>query len=377
MARRKEPQTDAADMAADAAAEASPDTPADIAAVPEAMGIPPLPDTPEPPPPSTPETPRRSGVLGPLLGGALAAVGGFGLAHFNVLGLAASDNGEALAALEATLTEVQSAATADRSALVALQAELAPLADRIAALEAVPPPEPPEPPDLSRLDGLEDRLAAIEALPSEGDASTAALAAKLAELERKLAAQPQGVDRAEVDAALARLAEAEAEAKARAEEAAALADAAARAEAVQRLTHAVTSGAAFEAELAALDDPALSAALAPHVAGVAALESLQSEFPDLARQVLERARAGDAEAGWGGRLLDFLAAQTGARSLTPRDGDDPDAILSRAEFALGEGRLADAVAELQALDPDVRAPLDPWIARAEARAAALSALEGR
>jgi hypothetical protein len=107
------------------------------------------------------------------------------------------------------------------------------------------------------------------------------------------------------------------------------------------------------------------------------METLQAEFPDLARQVLALARADTEADGWGARLLDFLAAQTGARSLTPREGDDPDAILSRAEFALGEGRLADALTDLQALDPALRAPLDGWIARAEARLAALAALEGR
>lgn len=376
MARRKEPETGAPDTGADGVIDPTPG----VAPVPEAMGVPPVPPVPEPPEPApvaSPPAPRRGGVLGPLLGGALAAIGGFGLSHFNVLGLAAPDNGEALSALEARLAEVQTAAEADRAALAALQGDLAPLADRLAALEAAPAPEPPEMPDLSRLDGLEDRLAAIEALPAEGDASTAALAAKLADLERRLAAQPQGVDRAEVEAALARLAEAEAEAAARAEEATAAAEAAARTEALDRLMAAVTSGAPFEAELAALADPALTDALTPFAAGVAPMEALQAEFPDLARQVLALARADTEADGWGARVLDFLAAQTGARSLTPREGDDPDAVLSRAEFALGEGRLADALTDLQALDPTLRAPLDSWIARAEARLAVLAALEGR
>lgn len=376
MARRKEPETGAPEAVTEAAADPAPE----VAPVPEAMGVPPVPpvpDTPEPPPALPPTAPRRAGILGPLMGGALAALGGFVLSHFNVLGLATPDNSEALAALEARLAEVQTAAEADRAALASLQGDIAPLADRLAALEAAPAPEPPPPPDLSRLDGLEDRLAAIEALPVEGDASTAALAAKLAELERRLAAQPQGVDRAEVEAALARLAEAEAEATARAEEATAAAEAAARAEALDRLMAAVTSGAPFEAALAALADPALTDALAPFAAGVAPMETLQAEFPDLARQVLALARAETEADGWGARVLDFLAAQTGARSLTPREGDDPDAILSRAEFALGEGRLADALTDLQALDPALRAPLDGWIARAEACLAALAALEGR
>lgn len=376
MARRKEPETGAHETGApDAGAESVAGAAPDVAPIPEAMAVPPQPDAPpEPAPAPPPVAPRRSGVLGPLLGGALAAIGGFALSHFNLLGLAPPDQGAALAALEDRLAEVQATAEADRAALAALQSELAPLADRLAALETAPAPAPP---DLSRLDGLEDRLAAIEALPEGGDASTAALAAKLAELERRLAAQPPTANQAEVEAALARLAEAEAEAARRAEEAAAAAAATAQAAARDRLLAAVESGAGFQAELAALDDPALATALAPHVAGVATLDSLRSDFPDLARQVLDLARQDRADDGWGARIVDFLAAQTGARSVTPRDGDDPDAILSRAEFALGEERLADALAEIAALDPALRAPLDPWIARAEARLAALAVLEGR
>lgn len=374
MARRKASETEApADpVEAPVPAAATPfviEEPAE-AAMPE-------PEPPEPSvttPPPQPAPPRRSGFLGAVSGGVLAALGGFALSHFNVLGFAPPDQTAALAALENRLNEALAAAEADRAALGAVQGELAPLADRLAALEAAPPPSPP---DLSALDDLERRLAAIEAMPEGGDASTAALAAKLAELERRIEALPQGVDQARVDAALARLEAAEAEAMRRADEASRAAEAAARAEALDRLRAAVAAGAGFEAELAAVDDPALAAALGPHVAGVATLADLQAAFPEAARRALELARQGSEAEGWGERLADFLAAQTGARSLTPREGDSPDAILSRAEFALSEGRLADALAELGTLDEALRAPFADWIARAEARRAVDMALEGR
>jgi hypothetical protein len=334
----------------------------------------PTPAEPAPEAGAEPQTapPRRSGVLGPLFGGVLAAGVGFGLAHFDLLRLRPADQGAELAALEARLGEAM-ARLPDPAALDRLESDLAALESRIAALEAVPAPVAP---DLSALTELERRLSAIEALPAEGGASTAALTARLADLERRLSALPQGVDQAEVDAALARLAEAEAEAARRAEAAAAEAAAAARDRALAALRAAVASGAGFEAELAALGDPALSERLAPHAAGVAALSALQAEFPGPAREALALARAASGEAGWGARLVDFLAAQTGARSLTPREGDDADAILSRAEFALGEGRLADALAELRGLDAALQAPLADWIARAEARLAVDQALEG-
>jgi hypothetical protein len=349
----------------------APETPAPETAV---LETPAAPHSPTPPEPVPPPVSRGPGLLAPLVGGALAAIGGFALSHFDAFGLAPRSQGEEVASLEARVADLQAKAEADRAALTALQSQVAPLADRLAALEAAPMPEPP---DLSRLDGLDERLAAIEALPTGDAASTAALAARLADLERRLAAQPQGADQAQVDEALARLAEAEAEAARRADEAAAAAEAAARSEALGRLSAAVEAGGPFQGELDAVADPELSQALSRHAAGVATLAGLQADFPDLARQALALARAADADEGWGARLLDFLASQTGARPVTPRQGDTPDAILSRAEFALAEARLADALTEIKTLDPALQAPFAEWIARAEARLAVLAALDGR
>ncbi len=314
----------------------------------------------------------RPGIMGPLLGGALAAIGGFGLSHFNVLGLSAPDHTAEVAALSQRLETAIAGLEAGQTSLQAAQtAAIGDLAARVAAVEGAPVT------DLSGLADLDRRLQAIETLPSGGDASTAALAAKLADLERRLAeATATGADSAEVDAALARLAEVEADAKARADAATAAAEAATQARALEVLAAAAASGAAFDAELAAVADPDLQAQLAPFATGVASLADLQGTFPDAARAALQVARAADAEAGWGTRLVDFLGAQTGARSLSPRDGDSADAILSRAEFALGEGRLADALAELAPLAPEVQAPLADWRARADARLAVDAALAG-
>ncbi|MBA3911200.1 MAG: hypothetical protein C0524_15340 [Rhodobacter sp.] len=312
--------------------------------------------------------------MGPVLGGALAAIGGFGLSQFNVFGLVGADDSEVIAQLVEKQDALSARQEAEAALVPELQQEIARLAAQIATLEAVPAPGPP---DLSRLDDLEARLAVIEAVPVGGEASTAALAAKLADLERQLAALPSGgAGTAEVEAALARLAQVEAEAQARAAEAAAMAEAAAQARALEVLAAAVAAGSGFETELASVADQDLQAALTPHVAGVATLAQLQADFPEAARAALQLARGNDEQAGWAERIVDFLGAQTGARSLTPREGDSPDAILSRAEFALGEGRLADALAELATLDPAVSAPLEGWIASAKARMAVEAALAG-
>lgn len=344
-------------------------------------------DPPPPPPPVEPphvEPPhlepspppqmivRRGSVMAPLIGGALAAIGGFALSHFDLLGLRPADPTAELAGLATGLAEVQTRI----SGLESREGDLAALLDRVTQLESAPPPPAP---DLSRLDAFDQRLAAIEEMPTEGAASTAAVSAKLAELERRLAALPQGASpelQQQLDAALARLDAAEAAATARAEDAAVAIAAAQRTQVLDALAARLAAGEAFGAELQALDDPAVSQVLAPFAeTGVPTLAQLQGAFPDAAREALRIARDSGATDGWGGRLVDFLASQTGARPLTPLEGDTPDAILSRADFALSQGRVAEAVAELQPLDPAVKAALDPWLAQAQAHLSATAALQ--
>jgi hypothetical protein len=384
MARRKNPETEAAvDLSEAQPSEALPEATPEVAApddpVAEALSDPePTVVTPPAPPPPPPvhATAQGPSFLGPVLGGALAAVAGFALSHFNAFGIAPQDNGAELAALASRISALEAAPAPEAADLSGLETSLADLQARIAALEEAPAQPAP---DLSALETLDQRLAAIEAIPATGgDASTAALAAKLAELERRLATLPtEGVDTTEVDAALARLEAAEAEATARATAAAEAAAAAERALTLDRLRAATATDAPFKAELQALGDADLTAALAPHAAGVATLASLQEAFPDLVRTALDVARAAEGDTGWTARVTDFLAAQTGARPLSPQEGTTPAAILSRADFAVSEGRLADALAEIATLPPDVQAVFADWSARANARLAVDTALEGQ
>jgi len=337
---------------------------------------PPVPESPVPVPVPVPATARPTGVVGPLLGGAIAAVAGFGLSHFDVFGWAPPDQSAEIAAVAQRLDDTVPNLTAQQADLeIAVRQRLDALSARVETLETIPVA------DQSGLAALDQRLQAIEALPPGDDTSTLALAARLDELEQRLASQPSGgVDQTEVDAALARLADAEAAAMARAAEAeaqaAAQADDLAQAQALDALAAAAASGAAFEAELAAVTDQELQAALTPHVAGVMPLAELQDTFPEAARTALQASRDITTDDGWGTRVVDFLAAQTGARPLTPQEGDGPEAVLSRADFALREGRLADALAELDTLDSTVRAQMEGWIAPARARLGVDAALAG-
>lgn len=109
---------------------------------------------------------------------------------------------------------------------------------------------------------------------------------------------------------------------------------------------------------------------------VPSLNLLQSEFPSAARDALRAALRQDSVQGNGNVVTNFLRAQTGARSVEPREGSDPDAILSRADAAVQDGRIADALTELQSLPEAARsAPaMADWLADATAYRDAQAAL---
>lgn len=140
--------------------------------------------------------------------------------------------------------------------------------------------------------------------------------------------------------------------------------------AMTRILVALESGAAFEdalADVQANSDVTISEALAQTAAsGVPSLASLRDSYPEAARAALAAVRGEDT----GGGVASFFAKQFGARSVAPREGDDPDAILSRVEAALSAGRIADALAQADALPDGAKAPLSEWMAQAELRLAA-------
>ena len=66
----------------------------------------------------------------------------------------------------------------------------------------------------------------------------------------------------------------------------------------------------------------------------------------------------------------------GVRSLAPREGDDPDAILSRAQAAVTAGEIEGALAEIVMLPPDGQSAMTDWVTAARARLDALAAASG-
>lgn len=140
------------------------------------------------------------------------------------------------------------------------------------------------------------------------------------------------------------------------------AEALAREAARNQIRIALDSGAPYAEPLAVLGDapPGLAE---PAEGGVATEAALLADFPELAREALRVARAETAEGGVGA----LLSSAFGARSLEPREGDDPDAVLSRAEAAAREGDLATALEEIEALPEPAQAVFDDWTARARMR----------
>ncbi|MDO9525552.1 MAG: hypothetical protein Q7J57_08415, partial [Gemmobacter sp.] len=116
------------------------------------------------------------------------------------------------------------------------------------------------------------------------------------------------------------------------------------------------------------------AALRDVPAGVPTVSQLQDSFPEAARTAAAASIKVSPDATLGDRTLTFLRRHTGARSLTPRDGADPDAVLSRAEAALRGGDVAGALAQLDQLPADAQAAMSEWRASAQTRVAASVAL---
>ncbi|MEM7519735.1 MAG: hypothetical protein AAF307_01755 [Pseudomonadota bacterium] len=305
------------------------------------------------PAPNTPpaET-RRGGFLPLVFGGIIAAGLGFAAAEMNLLNTRAD-----VGALEASV--------AAQEAAVAAQAE------QIAALEAA---EPPAVPDISALESnLADvvaRVDALEARPAvvaaDDDDNGAAYAAELAALQASVETQKAEIQQL-LDNAMS------------VEEATANAARTAAAQtALAEITTAIGSGAPYESAMAALeasgvgDIPAGLAATAAD--GAPTLLSLQSDFGDLARAALTASRSAGTDGGGDG-LGSFLRRQLGARSVAPREGSDPDAVLSRVEGAVRVGDLDTALSEIDALPPEAQETMADWLDQARARADALAAAQ--
>jgi hypothetical protein len=148
--------------------------------------------------------------------------------------------------------------------------------------------------------------------------------------------------------------------------------AAQRAVALSQLQIALENGAPFADALAQLPDvPAPLPDLAE--SGVPTQADLEEAFPPLAREALSNALRSADTSGAESRISAFLRTQLGMRSLVPKEGDDPDAVLSRIEAAVSAGDLTAAVETAGTLPDSAKAVLADWVALVEKRNSALTA----
>ncbi len=356
----------------------------------------PTPEPSEPAPAAPPQQTvvvRKGGFFPLLLGGIVSAAVGFAAARYpdqwpfgaGTQDTFRSDTKTALGALDSRLSEQGE--------------QLSSLGDTVAAIDLAPLEQGLS--DLDRrlsevqgsvdtvqgdLDGLrtdlseiDTRLTDLAKRPIADTVSREAIAAyedELARLRGTIEAQRAEIEEtiAAEKAEIQAIADAATQIEEKAEAAARLANARG---ALNEIQTALETGAPFAPALATLEantDAQIGDGLRSVAAdGVSTEGALRERFPDAARAALRAVReatpAGEAE---GSRLANFLRDQLQTRSVTPREGDDPDAVLSRAEAAVRNGDLDAALKEIAALPDVAQAELADWQTDAAARSAAVA-----
>ncbi|OUD09729.1 hypothetical protein BVC71_07805 [Marivivens niveibacter] len=318
---------------------------------------------------------RRGGFFPAILGGLIAGGLGYGAAYLTLPQL----NAETEAAQTSEIQDIKTGISDLRSIFAEFDPETmvdAAVGGRLDAIER----------DITgqfailtdKVNNFEARVAQIEALPvGEGETVSTiidAVAAQTSELRAELATQQARIQEI-ADAAAGQLqsvrdAAAAEEAAAREAE-----ETAASRVALSRVQTALEAGTPFSDALADLQDIAGSVPQAISdvaASGVETLAALQDQFAPAARDALATARR-EGVAGETGAVGGFLGNLFNVRSVEPREGDDADAILSRVGAAVRDGRLADAIAEIETLPQVAQDALSTWTEAAKARVDAVSA----
>lgn len=239
-----------------------------------------------------------------------------------------SDLADRLSALESSASSAEPASSgSDDGASEALQQEMTALRDQIQ----------------QAADDVQSRLEAVRA---EAEKTQSQLDSVKAEADEMQAAAESSTKRAEAVAAIA------------------------------ALKAAIEEGASTDEPLQQLQDAGVAAPDAVQ-ADVPTLPALQDRFDPAAREALRAALRDRSPDASGGTLIgNFLRAQIGARSVEPREGDDPDAVLSRAGSAVQGGDIEGALQELQALPEAARqaSSMATWLSEAQAFTGARAAL---
>jgi hypothetical protein len=396
--------------------------PAAAAAGPEPTspaGAPPPDAAAEPPNADTPQPGWAASVTWPLVSAGLAgAILALGVVWVVTLNTGGNDSRVAearVAQLERQVADLTAQApVAHASADAASSVAVSDLAKRLQKLEAqqaqlAAAPAPGVDPALAnRIAAVETQLKSLDervvALRQGADSAAAANAAALNELAQKLAradapaAQPteasseasseaSGANAAAIAALTQRLDALEGSAKTTESKLAAAAsdrdaqtsdDHAMRIAVIAAaLSAAVERGHPFVAELKAAQAQATDAkTLAPlegfAATGVPNVNVLVRELTSLEPALLQAARV-PVEGGFLEKLQANAERLVRIRPIEEIPGDDPAAVIVRVEIKAMRGDLPGALTELGNLPAPVRAPAQAWVAKAQARAAAVAA----
>ncbi|MFT4959305.1 MAG: hypothetical protein ACI92Z_000379 [Paracoccaceae bacterium] len=326
---------------------------------------------------------KRSVFVPAVLGGIVAAGLGFAAAKSDLLKSyfpnsqadqtiteltqALADQSKQVAALKDQVSGLQIPdLSAVQAKMTALSAQISPISTSVAGLET----------QLTTLNTsltkLSDRVTAVEKRPISEGVSKSAIDAYENELKRLQASMV--TQRTEVESMIAAAKAVETDAKQTRADAAKVLQLAGNKALLADLRTNLESGSPYSTVLGELkingvtipDGLAASAST-----GVTTLAALQSKFPDVARAALAGAR--DAKTNPDTGIAAFFRHQLGARSVSPKDGNDADAVLSRAEAALTDGQVSSALEELSKLPENVQATMTNWIEPAKTRLAAISA----
>ena len=338
---------------------------------------------------------RRAGFFPLFLGGIVAAGLGAGAAYWAIPHLPPSlrpgDAVDPAAQIEAARAAGAEAATAQitaqADALTGRAAEAGADAARQVLADSTPSAAPEIPAALTdRIAALEKGLSDLGSRPAPQPVEPAPVAG--AEPAAPTPAAPPGVSQEALDALAARVNEQQAridELAARpvvdpatAEQVQTLAR---QAEELQQSTvdanrraQTATAASALQAAIEAnaprdqaLADLAEAGIEVPAIltGDVPRLDQLRAEFPAAARDGLRVSI--EAQPGTGGAMQtigNFLRVQTGARSIEPRDGSDPDAVLSRANAAVEAGDISGALTEIGTLPEAGQQAMAGWTAKA-------------
>ena len=248
--------------------------------------------------------------------------------------------------------------------------DVAPLVERITALETASAPTGADPAILNRLADIEEAVANVRGADPE---TVSAISSNLATVAAKAEAMSQEI--AQLQQALQDLRAAR---QSQASEGTSLALA------VNQLAQAVNRRGGYQPALQTVatlagDSPAAAAALADLQAfaegGAPDLASLRSTFPVMASNVMKAIALAD-NADWMSSALGRIKSLVSIRRVGEDvSGEEPEALLAQAEVALDNSDLQEAARLLSLLPPAGLEAADSWLDKAKGRIAVMTAID--